>query len=177
MMRLAPRYLALVLVLGSHSVACSRVTTVSPASPIEVTARPPAPPLAELPAVPQPPPPRRVILEGELLTLDEALTFDAEGKLASEHHDILAELAKWLGENADVVELIVEVHSIGEGSKRAHTQRSNALAQQIVDALVEQGVGSDRLVAASVGRSPDGQRDVALRIRRAEAGVGFEVEE
>ena len=173
MMRVAPRSLALLLVLGSQTVACSKVTMVSPEYPIQVQAKPPAPPLAELPAVPQPPPPRRVILEGELLTLDEALTFDAEGELSSEHQDILAEVAKWLGENADVVELTVEVHSIGKGSKRTHEQLSKALAQRIVDALVEQGVSSERLVAASVGQSPDGQQDVALRVRQAEAGVGF----
>lgn len=160
-----------------QAVGCSKVTTVESEWPIQVSAKPPAPPLPELAAVPQPPPPPRVVLEGELLTLDEALTFDDQGTLAKDHEDILAEVARWLANNADVVELSVEVHSVGEGSKRTHQKQSKALAQQIVDALLAEGIASERLVAASVGLSPDGQRNVALRVRKAEASVGFEIED
>lgn len=146
--------------------ACNKVTTISSESPIQIQARPPAPPLADLPTVPQPAPPRRVILEGELLILDEPLTFGEDEQLAAEHQDILAELATWLADNPDVVELTVEVYSIGKGSRRTHEQRSNALARQIVDALVGQGVAAERLLAASVGLSADGQRNVALRVSK-----------
>lgn len=156
--------LAMLLLVGvSQTLACDKVTMVASEAPIQVQAQPPAPPLAELPAVPQPPPPPRVILEGELLVLDEALTFDGEAQLSSQHEDILAEVAKWLAQNEDAV-LSVEVHSVGEGSRRAHAKRSKALAQQIVDALLSEGIASERLVAASIGASADGQRHVALRV-------------
>ncbi|PRQ03676.1 OmpA family protein [Enhygromyxa salina] len=170
MTRLAPTILLLAGL--AQAVACSRVTTVAPEEPIQIQARPPAAPRPGLPAVPQPPPPSRVTASGDLLSLDEALTFDEEGELSSEHQDILAELARWLATNTEVVELTVEVHSIGAGSRRAHTKRSQALATQIVDALVAAGVDAERLVAASVGASEDGQRDVVLRITaRAEAAA------
>lgn len=156
--------LATLLLAGvSQTFACNKVTMVASETPIQIQAQPPAPPLADLPAIPQPPPPPRVILEGELLVLDEALTFGADEKLSSEHEDILAELAKWLAQHEAVV-LTVEVHSIGEGSRRAHAKRSKALAQQIVDALVNEGIASERLVAAGMGASADGQRSVALRV-------------
>ncbi len=177
MMRLASSSVVLLLALGSQMVACKQVTTVSSDSPIQISAQPPAPPLAELPTVPQPPPPRRVILEGDLLTLDEPLTFDDEGKLAAEHEDIIAEIAKWLAENSDVVELTVEVQSVGTGSKRTLKKRSKALATQIVDALVGEGIEAERLLAGAVGASPDGARNVTLRVRKTEAAVGFEIEE
>ncbi|MFO7561448.1 MAG: hypothetical protein R6X02_02295 [Enhygromyxa sp.] len=150
------------LVLG----ACTKVTRVSSASPIQVQAQPPAPPLADLPPVPQPPPPRRVILEGDLLVLDEALTFGDDEQLSGEHQDILAEVAAWLAEHPEVLELSVEVHSVGQTSRRKQLERSRALATQIVDALVGQGVASERLLAASVGGSPDDQRHVALRVSK-----------
>jgi outer membrane protein OmpA-like peptidoglycan-associated protein len=156
---------ALLLAAGvSSALACASVTTLTPEQPIPIQAQPPAPPLPDLPPVEQPPPPPRVTLEGELLTLDEALSFDEEGKLSAEHEDILAELAKWLADHQEVTELSVEVHSIGKGSRRAHKKRSQALAQQIVDALVAEGVDAARLVAASVGKSEDDQRHVALRV-------------
>ncbi|WP_181234564.1 OmpA family protein [Enhygromyxa salina] len=166
------RALAAVFILAgcTQTLACNEVTMVTSESPIQIQAQPPAPPLPNLPAVPQPPVPPRVTLEGDLLGLDEALSFDAAGVLSSEHQDILGELANWLEAHPEVLELTVEVHSIGEGSRRAHKKRSNGLATQIVDALVAQGVASERLIAASVGASPDGQRSVALRIsKRAEA--------
>lgn len=150
--------------------ACtSKITTISSESPIRIQAQPPAPPLAELPAVPQPAPPRRVNLDGDLLVLDEPLTFDANEQLSGEHADILAEIASWLAEHPEIVELTVEAHSIGKGSRRTHEKRSNALATQIVEALVGQGVAGERLVAASVGASPDDQRHVALRVSKRAA--------
>jgi outer membrane protein OmpA-like peptidoglycan-associated protein len=163
--------IALFLSGVSQAFACNnKVTTISSETPIQVQAQPPAPPLPELPAVPQPPPPPRVILEGDRLVLDEALTFGADEQLSSEHADIIAELAKWLAQHEDVLELTVEVHSIGEGSRRVQQKRSKALAMQIVDALVREGIASERLVAGSVGASPDGQQHVALRVsKRAEA--------
>jgi outer membrane protein OmpA-like peptidoglycan-associated protein len=161
------RGLALALLLAgvSQTIACNKVTMVSVEAPIQIQAQPPAPPLPDLPAIPQPPPPPRVILEGELLVLDEALTFGADEQLSSEHEDILAEVAKWLAHNQDAL-LTVEVQSIGEGSRRAHAKRSQALAQQIVDALIREGIASERLLAASVGASADGQRHIALRVSK-----------
>ena len=152
---------------------CAKVTTIESEYPIQISARPPAPPLPDLPSVARPPPPPRVTIEGELLSLDEALTFDDEGQLAvAQHDDILGEVATWLEKNADVTALSVEVHSVGEGSKRTHKKRSQALAAQIVDALVERGVDASRLVAASVGKSEEGTRDVVLRVsERAEAAT------
>lgn len=157
---------AMILLLG----ACTKVTTIASESPIRVQARPPAAPLADLPTVPQPPPPRRVILEGDVLVLDEPLTFDEAEKLG-EHGEILAEVAKWLAQNPEVLELTIEVHSLGKATKRKHLERSRALAMQIVDALVREGIEGERLLAASVGASPDGERHVALRVSKR-AGDG-----
>lgn len=167
---------ALIVLACASALACAKVTTVSPDMAITIQARPPAPPLPGLPPVDQPPPPPRVTLEGELVTLDEALSFDAEGQLAKqEHADILAELAAWMAEHDEVLVLSVEVSSIGEGSRRAHKKRSQALATQIVEALVEQGVAAERLVAAAVGESEDGQRQVTLRVsERAQAEAAGE---
>jgi outer membrane protein OmpA-like peptidoglycan-associated protein len=111
-------------------------------------------------------------MDGELLVLDEALSFDEAGTLASEHQDIIAELAKWLATHDDVLELTIEAHSIGDGSKRVHQKRSLALAQQIKDALVAEGITAERLLAVGLGKSPDEQRHVTLRIsKRAEQGA------
>jgi hypothetical protein len=173
--------LAAVLLLASVSstLACSKVTKVTAEAPISISAQPPAPPLPDLPAVPQPPPPPRVTLEGDLLALDEALTFDDAGKLSRQHQDILAELATWLASHAEVLVLSVEVQSAGEGSKRTQDKRNKALATQIVDALVAEGIDAERLLAASAGKSEDGLMHVVLRItERAEsAAVEVSVEE
>ncbi len=175
MTRLAPTFArglaaALLLAGSSQTLACTKITTVALEEPIQIQAQPPAPPLADLPAVPQPaPPPPRVTLDGDLVRLDEALTFDAEGKLASEHQDILAELGKWLAEHPEVVELTVEVQSGGEGSRRTQQKRSKAMATQIVDALVGQGVAAERLVAGGLGKSDDEQIHVTLRISKRAA--------
>ena len=161
---------ALLLLAAASTLACSKVTTIASDSPISISAQTPAPPLADLPAVPQPPPPPRVVLEGEVLTLDEALSFDAEGLLLAEHEDIVAEVAKWLAQNEDVVRFAVEAVSDGEGSKRTHAKRSKALAQVVVDALVREGVDAERLEAVGLGKAEDGARRVTLRVAaRAES--------
>ncbi len=168
----------LILVGAGQALACSKVTTVPPPEfPMTVSAKPPAPPRPEWPTVPQPPPPRRVILDGELLTLDEALSFDERGQLAAEHADIVAELAKWLAEHGEIIELQIEVSVAGEGSKRTRTKRAKALAAQVVAALVGHGVAAERLVATTVEPSGEDQALVVLRAKQAEAAVGFEIEE
>lgn len=154
----------LLMVSTSSTLACSKVTMVTAEAPISITAQPPANPLPDLPAVPQPPPPPRVTLEGDLLALDEALTFDAAGKLSTEHQDILAQLATWLAKHPEVMVLSVEVQGIGEGSRRTQDKRNKALAQQVVDALVAEGIDAARLQAVSAGKSEDGQLHVVLRI-------------
>jgi outer membrane protein OmpA-like peptidoglycan-associated protein len=159
--------LVLILLGLSQIAACTKVTMVTSETPIHVQAKPPAPPLPDWPPIPQPPPPPRVIVEDEILVLDEPLTFGDDDKLAAGHEDILAEVATWLANNPDVL-LTVEVHSIGKGSRRTHEKRSKALATQIVDALVGEGIEVERLVAASVGASEDGQRHVALRVSKPE---------
>lgn len=170
----APRLAVLVLGLSS-TLACASVTAVQPEFSIQIQAKPPGPPPADLPAVPQPPPPPRVTLEGELLTLDEALSFDDEGQLRLDAHgDIIAELAKFLARHEEILQLSVEVSSVGKGSRRAHKKRSQALAQAIVDALLAQGIDQGRLVAASVGESDDDQRHVVLRVSET---ASFELEE
>lgn len=174
--------LAAVLLMASVSstLACSKVRVLTAEEPISISAQPPAPPLPDLPAVPQPPPPPRVTLDGDLVALDEALTFDEAGKLATEHQDILAELATWLAKHGEVLVLSVEVQSVGEGSRRTQDKRNKALAKQIIDALVAEGIDAQRLLAVSAGKSEDGQQHVALRItQRAEPTVaeGFSLEE
>jgi hypothetical protein len=68
-----------------------------------------------------------------------------------------------------VLVLSVEVQSAGVGSKRARDKRNKALAAQIVDALVAEGIDAERLLAVSAGKSADGQLHVVLRIiERAE---------
>jgi hypothetical protein len=171
---------ALLLVASvSSALGCSKVTMVTAEGPIDITAQPPAPPLPDLPVVPQPPPPPRVTLEGDLILLDEALTFDEAGKLSSEHADILAEVAGWLAAHEDVLVLSVEVQSEGEGSRRARDKRNKGMATQIVDALVAEGIDAARLLAASAGESEDKQRQVILRVsERAEpTSPGGAVEE
>src|SRR5688500_12352742 len=99
MTRLA-RSFAFLLVGLSQTVACNKVTMVTSETPIQIQAQPPAPPLPDiLSPIPQPPPPPRVILEGELLVLDEALTFGEDDTLSSGHEDILVEVAKWMVDN------------------------------------------------------------------------------
>jgi hypothetical protein len=174
-----PRLAAVLLMASvSSTLACSKVTMVTAEGPIAISAHPPAPPLPDLPSVPQPPPPPRVTLDGDLLALDEALTFDEAGKLSSEHQDILAELAKWLAAHGEVLVLGVEVQSADEGSRRKQDKRNKALATQIVDALVAEGIDAERLLAVSAGKSEDGQVHVVLRIiERAEpAAVEVSVE-
>jgi hypothetical protein len=172
----APGLAAVLLMVSvSSTLACSRVTKVTAEAPIPITAQPPAPPLPDLPAVRQPPPPPRVTLEGELVSLDEALTFDEAGKLSSEHQDILAELAVWLVAHPEVLVLSVEVQSAAEGSRRVQDKRNKALAKQIVDALVAEGIDAERLLAASAGKSEDGQEHVALRITERAIAVRFDV--
>lgn len=176
--------LLLLLAGSSQALACAKTTTVSSESPIQIQARPPALPLAELSSVPQPALPPRIVLDGELVTLDEALSFDADAKLAlAEHKDILTALGEWLAENPEVVELTIEVPNTAEGSKRAQQKRSKALANQVLDALMAEGVAAERLVAASVLGSADAatQMQVSLRVsKRGDqdgASVGFELEE
>jgi type IV pilus biogenesis protein CpaD/CtpE len=174
------RGLAVLLFLASFApaLACSTVTTVTGAAPIVVEARPPAPPLPDLPAVPQPPPPPRVTIEADVLQLDEALGFDEAGKLSAEHQDILTEVARWLATHEDVLVLSIEVQSGGEGSRRARDKRNQAMAKQIVDALVAEGIDATRLLPVSTGKSEDALPHVVLRVtQRAEAGVTIEVEE
>jgi hypothetical protein len=154
-------FAAVVLSLG----ACTKVTTVSSESPLQVQARPPAPPLPDLPAVPQPAPPQRVVLEYDRLVLDEPLTFDGADRLG-EHQEILAEVAKWLAKHPEVLELTVEVHSLAKSSRRKHVERSKALATQVVDALARAGVERERLVAGSIGVTPEGPLQVLLRVSK-----------
>jgi hypothetical protein len=148
--------------------ACTKVTTVASESPLQVEARPPAPPLPDLPAVAQPAPPQRVTVEYDRLVLDEPLSFDASDRLG-EHQEILAEVGKWLARHPEVLELTVEVHGLAKSSRRKHVERSKALAKQVVDALVQAGVERERLVAGSIGVTPEGPLEVVLRIsKRAE---------
>ena len=166
---LVRRGLALVLVAGvSSSFACSSVTTVTSEFPLQVQAKPPAPPQPDLPPVPQPPPPPRVTVEGDVVVLDEALTFDDAGALSPDHADILGELAKWMAKTDDVLELSVEAQSVGAGGKAKHRKLSKALAQQVVDALVAEGIEAERLLAVGAGKSEDEQRHVLLRITKRE---------
>jgi hypothetical protein len=162
------RGLRVLLVLAglSPALACSTVTMVTAEAPIAVQAQPPAPPLPDLPAVPQPPPPPRVTVEGDLLQLDEALGFDEAAKLSAENLDILTEVARWLATHEDVLELRVEVQSGGEGSRRARDKRNVAMAQQIVDALLAEGIDAARLLPVSLGKSEDALTHVALRISK-----------
>lgn len=178
MTRLASTLARALPVLGLlPSLACSSVTIVTAEAPMQIQAQPPAPPLPNLPPVPQPPPPPRVTLDGDLLVLDEALTFDETDRLASEHQDIIAELAKWLATHDEVLELTIEAQSIGEGQKRVQQKRSKALAQQLVDALVAEGIAAERVIAVGLGKSPDEQRHVTLRIsKRAEPPQPAETE-
>jgi outer membrane protein OmpA-like peptidoglycan-associated protein len=180
----ARSFAALLLLAGSsQTVACAKITTVSSESPISIQARPPAAPLAALASVPQPAPPARVVLDGDRLTIDEPLGFDAEAKLVlAEHEDILAEIAKWLAANPDVVELTIECPGSAEGSKRTQQKRSKALASQVVDALVAEGIAAERLVAASIPGSADPatQMQVSLRVSQRgepDGASGFELED
>ncbi|EDM77205.1 hypothetical protein PPSIR1_26688 [Plesiocystis pacifica SIR-1] len=158
------------LVAGlSQALACSTVVEVKPEFPIDVSAKPPAKPIADLPAVPQPPPPR-VRLEGTTTVwVDEALTFTEDGVLSPEHADIIEALAKWLAKHPEVTTLRVEAQSIGSGSKRAHKKRSAGLAQQIVDQLTTEGIEAGRLEAVGAGRSEDEARHVTLSVELAAA--------
>jgi len=177
--RLTPSQLrgsALAALILAPSLACARVTPVEPELPIQVQAKPPAPPLADLPPVDQPPPPARVTLEDEVLVLDETLTFDDEGQLASGHEDILDEVAKWLDQNGEVTELSVEAYSIGEGNKRAHKKRSEALAEQIVAALSERGVDPDRLALVAAGKSDHDHVHIVLRVSGRAESTGMVIE-
>lgn len=159
-LRPALRLVALALL----STACARPTLVESSAPLEIQARPPAPPLPELAAIEQPPPPPpRVVVEGELLRLDEAIGFDAEDQLAADNLDIVDALAAWLVGHAEAT-LVVEVAVIGPGSRKALQKRSKALAQRLVDALVERKVAADRLTASGLGKSPDDQVHVVLRV-------------
>jgi outer membrane protein OmpA-like peptidoglycan-associated protein len=158
------RLAALALLAAAPALACAKVTAIPTDAPISISAKTPARPLADLPPVPQPPLPPRVVLDGGIVTLDEALSFDAEGKLAAEHDDIIAELAAWLAAHDEVFELAVEASSSGAGSKRVHAKRSTALAQTVVDALRREGVDPDRLVAVGLGKADDDQPRVTLRV-------------
>jgi outer membrane protein OmpA-like peptidoglycan-associated protein len=165
LVRARARAAGLVLLAAAPTLACAKVTTIPPSdAPISISAKTPARPFADLPVVPQPPLPPRVVLEGEIVILDETLSFDAEGKLAAEHEDILAELAQWLAANEDVVRLAVEASSSGEGSKRVHAKRSQALAQTVVDALAREGIDPERLAAVGLGKAEDDQPRVTLRV-------------
>lgn len=157
---------ALLLASSAQSLACSKLTTVTtPESPLSVSAKPPALPHPALEPVPQPPPPPRVVLgEDDVLALDEALSFDEAGALSPDHADILAEVAAWLAQHDEVTILTIETKSTGEGNKRKHKKLSAALATQIVDALVAEGIAAERLVAAGLGKSEDEQRHVVLRV-------------
>jgi hypothetical protein len=157
----------LLLLAGlSPALACSSVTMITAVAPIAIQAQPPAPPLPDLPAVPQPPPPPRVTVQEDLLQLDEALGFDEAAKLSAEHSDILTEVARWLAAHEDVLELSVEVQSGGEGSRRARDKRNLAMAKQIVDALLAEGIDAARLLPVSAGKSEDGLTHVALHISK-----------
>jgi hypothetical protein len=160
------RGLAAVLLVAG----CSKVTMVSPEAPIEISAKPPALPLPDLPAVEQPPPPPpRVLVEGDQLRLDETIGFDEHDQLSPDHRDILAEVAAWLADKGDVTKLGVEVHESGEGSRRAKKKRAKAMAVQIVEALVQLGVAVDRLEPVVVEAAEDGLPHPTFRIReRAE---------
>jgi outer membrane protein OmpA-like peptidoglycan-associated protein len=149
--------------------ACARTTLVESSEPLDIRARPPAPPPPELAAVEQPPPPPpRVVLEGELVRLDEVLGFDAADQLAPDNADILDALAIWLREQPSGV-LTIEVHVVGKGSRKQLTTRSKALAQRLADALVTRGVAPERVRASGLGKSPDEQVHVVLRLIHEEA--------
>lgn len=155
------------LVAGlSQALACSTVVEVKPEFPIDVSAKPPAKPIADLPAVPQPPPPR-VRLEGATVWVDEALTFTEDGVLSPEHADIIEALAKWLAKHPEVTTLRVEAQSIGRGSTRTHKKRSAGLAQQVVDQLTTEGIEAGRLEAVGAGKSEDEARHVTLSVELA----------
>jgi type IV pilus biogenesis protein CpaD/CtpE len=110
----------------------------------------------------------------ELLRLDEAIGFDEKGKLSADHQDILAEVAAWLAANPDVVQLKVEVHGPIE-NKRVRQKRTKAMAQQVVDALVQSGVATERVVAVEGRAAKDGPVEVSLRVvRPAEPDVVVE---
>lgn len=163
---------ALLLAGTAPTLACSKLTQVpSPESPLSVSASPPAAARPELAPLPQPAPPPRVTLgEDELLTLDETLSFTAEAQLASEHADIIAELAAWLAAHDEVTQLSIEATTVGTGSKRKLQKLSAALATQVVDALVAQGIAAERLLAVGLGASEDAQHHVVLRVSaRAES--------
>jgi hypothetical protein len=66
----------------------------------------------------------------------------------------------------------IEAVSVGEGSKRVHAKRSAATAQQVVDALIAEGIAAERLLAIGNGAAPDGVVRVALRVNsRAESDM------
>lgn len=163
-MRRLHLFLCAALLLSS---ACARTTIVESETPLDVRARPPAPPPAELAAVDQPPPPPpRVVREGELVRLDEALAFDAADQLAPDSVDIVDALASWLLAQPSGV-LAIEVHVVGKGSRKQLTTRSKTLAQRVVDALVARGVAPERVRASGLGKSPDEQQHVVLRMLEA----------
>jgi hypothetical protein len=169
---LARGFAAALVAAGTSAICgCSSITMIEPDEPLEISARPPALPLPELPAVkqPPPPPPPRVVVEGELLRLDETIAFDERDELSADSQDILVEVATWLAANPDVLELTVHVEGTGEGKRSNVPKRFRGLAKQIVEALVQSGVAADRLVAKGGGGSKDEPVRVELRItERAE---------
>ncbi len=101
-----------------------------------------------------PPPTESAHVEGDRIVLDDVILFDLDSprvRHASIH--VVADVAKLLRDNADILEIDVEGHADRRGSDEYNLKLSESRAASVREILLKNGISADRVTVRGLGKS------------------------
>lgn len=123
------------------------------AKPAKAEKKPKAPPKANKPSKPQKASKAKVTIKGSQVILRSSVAFDEDSaKLSTTGNEFLAELVKYLAQNARVTQLRIEGHTHNQRPEPASLALSGQRASALKIWLVKQGVDKARLLAVGFGQ-------------------------
>lgn len=122
-----------------------------------------------------PPPTESAHVEGDRIVLDDVILFDLDSpRVRTTSVHVVADVAKLLRDNGDILEIDVEGHADRRGSDEYNFKLSASRAASVRSILIKNGVDPDRVTVRGLGKSrPKTRPDTPVTELQADRRVEF----